>query len=79
MVKRIYADASNMANILGMSYVNTPGYFDPNALEDLGMSQQDPNKPGYEASRTLRLNNIFQGGKDDYDVRSCTKWMGRHS
>ena len=79
MVKKIYANASNMANILGMSYVNTPGYFDPNALEDLGLSQPDPFKPGSEASRTLRLNNIFQGTKDDYDVRSRIKYLSGHS
>ena len=58
-----------MANILGMSYI-TSGLFDPEAIEDLGLSQPDPMKPGSQASRTLRLNNTFQGTDSDYDVSS---------
>ena len=58
-----------MANILGMSYIGY-GSFDPEAIEDLGLSQPDPMKPGSQASRTLRLNNNFQGTNSDYDVRS---------
>lgn len=58
-----------MANTLGMSYINS-GLFDPDAIEDLGLTQADPMKPGSQASRTLRLNNTFQGTGNDYDVRS---------
>ena len=57
-----------MANILGMSYI-TSGDFDPEAIEDLGLTQADPTKPGSQASRTLRLNNTFQGKNNEYNVR----------
>ncbi|KAI4090212.1 MAG: hypothetical protein LQ344_004904 [Seirophora lacunosa] len=59
VVKSIYSKTADLANILGMSYI-TPWTFDPEAVEDLGLSQADPMKPGSEASRTLRLNNTFQ-------------------
>lgn len=58
-----------MANVLGMSWISA-GDFDLEAIEDLGLSQPDPTKPGSQASRTLRLNNTFQGTNSDYDVSS---------
>lgn len=68
VIKRIYRDAADMANILGMSYI-TSYNFDPDAIEDLGLTQADPMKPGSQASRTLRLNNSFND-ISAYDVRS---------
>ena len=56
-----------MAAILGMSYINS-GLLDPNSIEDLGLSQPDPFKPGSEASRTLKLSSNWQD-KNYYDVR----------
>ncbi|KAL9582380.1 MAG: hypothetical protein Q9203_005518 [Teloschistes exilis] len=67
VIKNIYGNVANMAAILGMSYINS-STFDPDAIEDLGLSLSDPMKPGYQASRTIRLNNTFQGTKDDYDI-----------
>lgn len=75
MIKNIYGNVANMAAILGMSYINS-STFDPDAIEDLGLSLSDPMKPGYQASRTIRLNNTFQGTRDDYDVRFRIKSMG---
>lgn len=64
-----------MGAILGMSYINS-SQWNLDAIEDMGMTQPDPMKPGYQASRTLRLNNPFKGTKDDYDVRFRIKSTG---
>lgn len=59
-----------MANMLGMSYI-TSDLFEVAAVEDKGLSQPDPAKPGSQASRTLKLNNTFEGeGDEPYCVRS---------
>ena len=54
-----------MANILGMSNINSGG-LDPNSIEDLGLSQPDPFRPGYEASRTLRLTTKIKSPIIDF-------------
>ncbi|KAL9118633.1 MAG: hypothetical protein Q9187_004820 [Circinaria calcarea] len=68
VVEKIYQDAARVANALGMSWI-TPYDFELDAIEDLGLAQPDPMKPGSQASRTLRLNNTWQGGDSDYDPR----------
>ncbi|GAB7354939.1 hypothetical protein MBLNU459_g5559t2 [Dothideomycetes sp. NU459] len=58
VISNIYSNCGGMAQQLGMSWVG-PYTFDPNSIQDMGMSQPDPLKPGSQASRTLRLNNNY--------------------
>ncbi|KAL9578947.1 MAG: hypothetical protein Q9212_005394 [Teloschistes hypoglaucus] len=69
VIRNIYRNVAEMAGILGMSYINS-STFDPDAIEDAGVTMSDPMKPGYQASRTLRLNNTFQGTKNDFDHKT---------
>ncbi|KAI4204161.1 MAG: hypothetical protein LQ350_001352 [Teloschistes chrysophthalmus] len=71
VIRKIYGNVVDMGAILGMSYINS-SQWNLDAIEDMGMTQPDPMKPGYQASRTLRLNNPFKGTKDDYDWQHST-------
>ncbi|KAI4101415.1 MAG: hypothetical protein LQ339_005064 [Xanthoria mediterranea] len=73
VIKNIYALTANMSNILGMSYIHG-GAFDTDAMEDLGLTQADPTKPNYQSSRSLRLNNTFQG-TSEYDWQHKTNMV----
>jgi hypothetical protein len=65
----IYPYCANIANYLGMSWINSQS-FAGQKPQDMGITLADPMKPGQQNFRTLRMNNQFIGGSNDYDVSS---------